>query len=82
MYRGEVKFNIEINDSKKQLFSIENLVYLLIFTILDVAYIVGTSLIVINNKEDLPFIFYLYLILGGLCTFWILYNFLISRFRD
>lgn len=80
--RGEVKFNIEINDSKKQLFSIENLVYLLIFTILDVAYIVGTSLIVINNKEDLPFIFYLYLILGGLCTFWILYNFLTSRFRD
>ncbi len=80
--RGEVKFNIEINDSKKQLFSIENLVYLLIFTILDVAYIIGTSLIVINDTENLPFIFYLYLILGGLCTFWIIYKFLTSRFRN
>lgn len=79
---GELKFNIEIGDSKHQLRNIEQLVHLVIITILDVAYIIGTSLIVINNKNDLPFIFYIYLILGGLCTLWLFYKLFSSKWKN
>lgn len=79
---GELRFNIEINDSKHQIRNIEQLVHLVIITILDVAYIIGTSLIVINNKHDLPFIFYIYLILGGVCTVWLFYKLFRSKIKN
>lgn len=79
---GELRFNIELNDSKHQIRNIEQLVHLVIITILDVAYIIGTSLIVMNHEDDLPFIFYIYLILGGLCTLWLFYKLFRSKLKN
>ena len=79
---GELRFNIELNDSKHQMRNLEQLVHLCMVTILDVAYILGTSLIVMQSDGDLPFIFYVYLILGGICTVWIFYKMFTSRIRN
>ena len=79
---GELRFNIELNDSKHQMRNLEQLVHLCMVTILDVAYILGTSLIVMQSEGDLPFIFYVYLILGGVCTVWIFYKMFTSKMRN
>ena len=79
---GELRFNIELNDSKHQMRNLEQLVHLCMVTILDVAYILGTSLIVMQSDGDLPFIFYVYLILGGICTIWIFYKMFTSKIRN
>ena len=79
---GELRFNIELNDSKHQMRNLEQLVHLCMVTILDVAYILGTSLIVMQSNGDLPFIFYVYLLLGGICTVWIFYKMFTSRIRN
>ncbi len=79
---GELRFNIEINDSKHQMRNLEQLVHLCLITILDVAYILGTSLIVMQSDDKLPFIFYVYLILGGICTVWIFYKMFTSKIRN
>ena len=79
---GELRFNIELNDSKHQMRNLEQLVHLCMVTILDVAYILGTSLIVMQSDGDLPFIFYVYLISGGICTVWIFYKMFTSRIRN
>ena len=79
---GELRFNIELNDSKHQMRNLEQLVHLCMITILDVAYILGTSLIVMQKSDKLPFIFYVYLILGGICTIWIFYKLFTSKIRN
>ena len=79
---GELRFNIELNDSKHQMRNLEQLVHLCMITILDVAYILGTSLIVMQKDDNLPFIFYIYLILGGICTIWIFYKLFTSKIRN
>jgi ubiquinone biosynthesis protein len=79
---GDLRFNIELNDSKHQLRNIEQLVHLVMITILDVAYILGTSLIVMRADKKLPFIFYIYLILGGICTAWIFYKLFVNRLKN
>lgn len=79
---GELRFNIELNDSKHQMRNLEQLVHLCMVTILDVAYILGTSLIVMQSDGKLPFIFYVYLILGGICTVWIFYKMFTSKIRN
>ena len=51
--------------------NLEHLVYFCMVTILDVAYILETSLLVMQSDGELLFIFYVYLILlGGICTVW------------
>ena len=82
MNSGELRFNIEINDSKHQMRNLEQLVHLCMVTILDVAYILGTSLIVMQSDGDLPFIFYIYLVFGGICTVWIFYKMFTSKIRN
>ena len=77
---GELRFNIELTDSKNQIDRIERIVNLFIITVLDVALIIGTSQIVVN-VEDLPFIFYVYLIGSIICTIWLIYKMIISKFR-
>ena len=79
---GELRFNIELNDSKHQMRNLEQLVHLCMVTILDVAYILGTSLIVMQSDGELPFIFYVYLIFGGICTVWIFYKLFTSKIRN
>ena len=68
---GELRFNIEINDSKNQINRFEVLFHQAIITILDLAFIVGISLMAVMNKGDLPFIFYVYVILAVVCTIWL-----------
>ena len=76
---GELRFNIELTDSKHQIDRIERIVHLIIVTILDVAFILGTSLIVINENNTYPFIFYLYLMGAILCSIWLIYKLLMSK---
>lgn len=77
---GELRFNIELTDSKNQVDRIERLVNLCIVTVLDVALILGTSHIMVNVSE-LPLIFYVYLIGSIICTVWLIYKMIISKFR-
>lgn len=78
---GELQFNVELDDSKHQMRNLQHLVHMLIVAILDFAYILGTSLIVVKS-EKLPFIFYIYLIFGGFCTLWIFYKMIESKFKN
>ena len=77
---GELRFNIELTDSKHQIDRIEKIVHLVIASALDVAFIIGTSQIV-KAENTLPFIFYLYLFGAIICTLWLLYKLIISKFK-
>lgn len=77
---GELRFNIELTDSKHQVDRIEKIVHLTIISALDVAFIIGTSQIVVKT-EEVPFIFYLYLLGAIICTLWLLYKLIISKFK-
>ena len=44
--------------------------------------LLGKSLIVMQKNDNLPFIFYIYLIMGGTCTLWIFYKLFVSRIRN
>ena len=78
---GELRFNIELTDSKHQIDRIERIVHLIIISALDVAFIIGTSQMVLNAEENLPFIFYLYMLGAIICTVWLLYKLIISKFK-
>ena len=77
---GELRFNIELTDSKHQIDRTEKIVHLVIVSALDVAFIIGTSQIV-KAENTLPFIFYLYLFGAIICTLWLLYKLIISKFK-
>lgn len=79
--RGELRFNIELTDSKHQIDRIEKIVHLIIVSALDVAFIIGTSQMVVKAKESLPFIFYIYMLGAIICTLWLLYKLIISKFK-
>ena len=78
---GELRFNIELTDSKHQIDRIERIVHLLIITVLDVAFILGTSQIIVHYDNGYPFIFYVYLFGTILCTLWLLYKLIMSKFK-
>ena len=78
---GELRFNVELTDSKHQIDRIERIVHLIIISALDVAFILGTSQIVVKVEYDLPFIFYIYLLGAIVCTLWLLYKLIISKFK-
>lgn len=71
---GEMRFNLELNDSKHQLDKIEKLVHELIITILDVAFIIAIAIILMNRKSSLPFMFYIFLTLFSLCSIWLIFT--------
>lgn len=79
---GELRFNVELTDSKHQIDRIERIVHLVIIAALDVAFIIGTSQMVVNASEELPFIFYLYLIGAIICTCWLLGKLILSKFKN
>ena len=78
---GELRFNVELTDSKHQIDRIERIVHLIIISALDVAFIIGTSQIVVKTENDLPFIFYLYMVGAIICTVWLLYKLIVSKFQ-
>lgn len=75
---GEIRFNIEMSDSKNQMHKLNKMLHKIIVAILDVAFIIGTSLVVMNH-EKLPFIFYVYAIGSCICTIWIFYQLIKDR---
>jgi len=76
---GELRFNIELTDSKHNVDRIEEIVHLLMVTALDVAFIIATS--TISNKDNVSFLFYIYLISSIICTLWLIYKLIISKFK-
>lgn len=76
---GELKFNIEINDSKNQLERMEKLIHLAIVTILDLAFIIGISIMAVMHEGELPLVFYLYVFLSLIFTFWIFFKMGIAK---
>ncbi len=78
---GELRFNIELTDSKHQIDRIEKIVHLTIISALDVAFIIGTSQMVVKTEGELPFVFYLYMFGAVVCTLWLLYKLIISKFK-
>ncbi len=71
--RGDTKFNIELTDSNKYLDRFEKMVHRIVVCILDVAFILGASLMVSNGIEttEQKFLFYLYLTVGFFFTVWL-----------
>lgn len=78
---GELRFNIELTDSKHQIDRIEKIVHLTIISALDVAFIIGTSQMVVKTEGELPFVFYLYMFGAVVCALWLLYKLIISKFK-
>ena len=79
---GELRFNIELTDSKHQIDRIERIVHLIIICALDVAFIIGTSQMILKTDGNLPFIFYLYMTGAIICTVWLLYKLIISKIKN
>ncbi|MBO5139006.1 MAG: AarF/ABC1/UbiB kinase family protein [Bacilli bacterium] len=76
---GEVRFNVELNDSKHQIKKIEGIVHEVVLALLDVSFIIATSIIVMNNNRELPFIFYTYLFFAIICSLLLVINVLKKR---
>lgn len=77
---GELRFNIELTDSNNQIHRIEDIFHQAIVTILDVGFIIGVSLIAMNDSGDYPFVFYLYIALSIVFTVWLFLRMFWSRF--
>ena len=78
---GETKLNVEISDSSKQIDRLEKMVHRIVVCALDVAFIIGASLIargeVINSEQK--FLFYLYVILATIFTIWLFIKMYIDK---
>ena len=78
---GDVKFNVEVSDSNKQIDRLEKMVHRIVVCALDVAFIVGASLIAskeVVTKEQ-KFLFYLYIILATIFTIWLFIKMYIDK---
>ena len=77
---GDLRFNVEITDSNGQISRMEKLFHLAIITTIDVALIIGISLMCLGeNKHNILFNIY---ILGTIiCTIWLFLKLLLSRLR-
>lgn len=71
--RGETKVNIEVNDAKQYIDRLEKMIHRIVVCFLDVAFIIGASLVVSNglDNNDQRFIFYLYVAVGFIFTVWL-----------
>ena len=67
---GELRFNIEMNDSKNQVNQILDIFHQGIIAILDVAFIIGISLIVFNDHE-FSITYFLYVMCACIFTAWL-----------
>lgn len=78
---GELRFNIELNDSKNQVQRFEELFHQAIITVLDVSFIIGISLMIMNHEmnQAYPFVFYLYIALAIVFTGWLFIKMFFSK---
>ncbi len=79
--RGDTKFNIEITDSNKFLDRFEKMIHRIVVGIIDVAFIVGSAMMVSNGVEttEQKFLFYLYLIVGIILSVWLFIKMYIDK---
>ncbi len=77
---GELRFNMEMTDSNGQISKIEELFHLGIITTLDVAFIIGISLMTLSNKTH-EFLFTFYILGAVICTIWLFYKMILSKLR-
>ncbi len=78
---GETKLNVEISDSSKQIDRLEKMVHRIVVCALDVAFIIGASLIAkqdVVSKEQ-KMLFYLYIALGTIFTIWLFIKMYIDK---
>lgn len=78
---GELRFQIELNDLKNQMNRIEDIFHQAIITILDLDFIIGISIMTVMNKGNLPFIFYVYIILAIIFTIWLFLKMFCSKIK-
>lgn len=80
---GELRFNVELTDSKNQVNVFFDIFHQAIITVLDVAFIIGISFMVMNHVSDTayPFIFYLYLVLSVIFTGWLFFKMFYEKVR-
>ena len=78
---GELRFNIEINDSKNQVNRFEELFHQGIIAALDLAMIIGLSVMVVVAKDKLPFLFYVYALFALVATTFLFYKIFKSNIR-
>lgn len=78
---GELRFNIEINDSKNQINRFENLFYQAVVAVLDFSFIIGISLMIMNHQanQPYPFVFYIYIGLAVVLTGWLFIKMFFSK---
>ena len=79
---GELKFNIEMTDSKNQINNFANLFHQAIIALLDISFIIGISIMTMLNPNNLPFIFYIYILLAIICTSWLFIKIFISNIKN
>ena len=78
---GDVRFNVEVTDSNRQIDRLEKMVHRIVVCALDVAFIVGASMIAskeIVTKEQ-TFLFYLYVVLSSIFTVWLFIKMYIDK---
>lgn len=78
---GELRFNIEMNDSNNQMNRLEEIFHQAIITVLDLALIIGISVMVVMSQGKLPFVFYLYVALAIVFTTWIFLKMFSSKIK-
>ena len=79
--RGDTKINIELSDSNKYLNRFEKMIHRIVVCILDVAFIIGASLLVANGIEtnEQKFLFYLFFVVGLFLTIWLFIKMYIDK---
>ena len=72
---------VEVTDSNKQIDRLEKMVHRIVVCALDVAFIVGASLIASNEviTSEQEFLYYLYIILGIIFTIWLFIKMYIDK---
>lgn len=78
---GELKFNIEMTDSKNQLNNFADLFHQAIIALLDISFIIGISIMAMISPSNMPSIFYLYIILAFICTTWLIIKMFHSKIK-
>lgn len=68
---GELRFNIELNDSKMHIDRIETVLHQILISILDLALIIGISFMSTTNHKDQPIIYYIYILFSIIFTSWL-----------
>lgn len=77
---GDLRFNVEMTDSNGQINRMEKLFHLAIITIIDVALIIGISLMCLNDKKN-KILFNFYILGALICTIWLFFKLLSSKLR-